>query len=46
MLKLGTTVTYPGGTGTIDRTSTRTGRKLYRVRDMWFERDALERVES
>lgn len=41
MLKIGTTVTYPGGKGTIDKTSTRTGQKLYRVADKWFTKDAL-----
>lgn len=41
MFKIGTTVTSEFGSGTISRTSTRTGRKLYRVNDQWFERSAL-----
>lgn len=42
MLTIGTLVRYPGGTGEITRTSTRTGEKLYRVDDKWFARDAIE----
>ena len=44
MFKIGTTVRLPdGGTGTIDRTSIRTGVKLYRVGDRWFEKGDLGR---
>lgn len=44
MLKIGTPVRYEGGEGKIDRTSTRTGTKLYRVSNHWFPKEALERV--
>lgn len=44
MLKIGTPVRYEGGEGKIDRTSTRTGVKFYRVNDKWLPKDALERV--
>lgn len=48
MLTIGTTVRYPGGVGTITRTSRRTGVKLYRVStgstEGWFARDAIEAV--
>lgn len=48
MLKIGQQVTYRNRsnrmrTGTIDKTSTRTGQKLYRVADRWFARDGLTR---
>ncbi len=44
MLKIGTSVSYGDGRGTISRTSTRTGRKLYRINDRWFERASLTLV--
>lgn len=49
MLKIGMQVTYRDRsnrlrTGAIDKTSIRTGRKLYRVADRWFEKGALSRV--
>lgn len=46
MIKIGTAVSYreygQTCTGTVTRTSTRTGAKLYRVNDRWFERIALD----
>jgi len=42
MLKIGMTVRTPDGvTGAIDRTSTKTGVKLYRVNDKWMTKDGL-----
>lgn len=46
MLKIGTQVTYRDRSnrvrlGRIDRTSSRFGRKLYRVNDRWFEKNGL-----
>lgn len=45
MLKIGMPVRSDDGTvGTIEKTSIRTGVKLYRVCDRWFERGAIEAV--
>lgn len=44
MIKIGTSVSYDGGKGIVDRTSTRTGAKLYRVNDRWLPADALQAV--
>lgn len=41
MIKIGTPVSYDGGKGIVDRTSTRAGVKLYRVQDKWLTKDAL-----
>lgn len=41
MIKIGTPVSYDGGKGNVDRTSTKTGVRLYRVNDKWMTRDAL-----
>jgi len=47
MLKIGMTVRTPDGvTGLIDRTSTRTGEKLFRVADHWFPKAALEPING
>lgn len=52
MLKIGTQVTYRDRSnrvrwGTIDRTSSRHGQKLYRVNgSKWFERAGLSKVET
>jgi hypothetical protein len=47
MLKIGTLVTYSDHSnrprqGVIDRTSSRSGQKLYRVNDRWFEKSGLK----
>lgn len=42
MIKIGTRVSYDGGKGIVDRTSTRTDVKLYRVNDRWLPADALQ----
>lgn len=49
MLKIGTQVTYRDRSnrirfGTIDKTSIRTGRKLYRVNDRWFGKSGITAV--
>lgn len=44
MIKIGTPVSYDGVKGIVDRTSTRTGVKLYRVNDRWFAKDGLSPV--
>lgn len=45
MLKIGTPVRLDDGeTGIIEKTSIRTGVKLYRVCDRWMTKAALERV--
>lgn len=46
MFKVGTSVTYRARsnrkkTGTIDKISTATGDRLYRVDDRWFLKDGL-----
>lgn len=41
MIKIGTPVSYDGGKGIVDRTSIKTGVKLYRVSDRWFAKDGL-----
>ena len=41
MIKIGTTVSNDGGKGIVDRTSIRTGVKLYRVNDKWTRKDGL-----
>lgn len=41
MLRIGDRVVTPHGVGTIDRTSSRTGTKLFRVSDRWYERGDL-----
>ena len=41
MIKIGTPVSYDGGYGKVDRTSVRTGAKLYRVNDKWMTKDSL-----
>lgn len=41
MIKIGTTVSYDGGKGIVDRTSIKTGVKLYRVDNRWFAKDSL-----
>lgn len=44
MIKIGTPVSYDGGQGIVDRTSIKTGVKLYRVNDKWFAKDTLTPV--
>lgn len=45
MLKIGNLVRLDNGTvGTIERTSTRSGEKLYRIADRWFPKGALVAV--
>lgn len=41
MIKIGTPVSYDGGQGIVDRTSIKTGVRLYRVNDRWFAKDGL-----
>lgn len=41
MIKIGTPVSYDGGQGIVDRTSIKTGVKLYRVNDKWMTKDGL-----
>lgn len=41
MIKIGTPPSYHGGKGIVDRTSIRTGVKLYRVNDKWMPKDGL-----
>lgn len=45
MIRIGTAVSHVENgrtiTGIVSRTSIRTGAKLYRVNDRWFERAAL-----
>lgn len=46
MLRKGDTVSYQGGTGKIDKTSTKPGEKIYRVQpaDKWFKKAGLVKV--
>lgn len=41
MIKIATPASYDRGKGIVDRTSIRTGVKLYRVNDKWMPKDGL-----
>ena len=36
MIKLGTQITTPDGSGTVQRNSTKTGQHMIRVNDRWY----------
>ena len=43
MIKIGTPVSYDCGKGIVDRTSIKTGVRLYRVNDKWMTKDGITR---